>query len=139
MNKLVDWEIKFNNFIDINKNKSFKWGSWDCCKFSNSLIKEITGQDLIPKSLKWKDENTAMVAIKKYGKTLNGSIAKAAKSKKLEKIAEPYIQKADLVVFKEDSELVGICDGFNILGPTDDGIRVKSLEEVKILSIWRVN
>ena len=47
MKKIVDWEIKFNAFIEKNKNKPFEWGTWDCCKFSNALIKKITNEDLI--------------------------------------------------------------------------------------------
>jgi hypothetical protein len=64
MQKIVDWEIAFDSFINTNKNKSFEWGTWDCCLFSNALIKDITGEDLIPKTLKWKDEESAMKSIK---------------------------------------------------------------------------
>ena len=35
-------------------------------------------------------------------------------------------KRGDLVVFKEESELVGISDGFNILAPSEDGIEFKS-------------
>ena len=137
MRKIVDWEIAFDSFININKNKPFKWGTWDCCLFSNALIKDITGEDLIPKTLKWKDEESAMKSIKKYGGTLLQSIEKACKSKKLTEINKNYMTKGDLVVYKEVSELVGISDGMNILTPTDDCIGVKS--NVDILKVWRIN
>jgi len=137
MKKIVDWEIKFNAFIEKNKNKPFKWGSWDCCKFSNALIKKITNEDLIPKSLKWTDEKSAMKAIKTYNKTLLKSIEKACKSKGVKEIDKAYMTKADLVVYKEESELVGISDGMNVLTPTDDGIGVKN--NVNILKVWRID
>lgn len=137
MKKLIDWEIKFNLFIEKNKNKPFKWGSWDCCKFSNALIKEITGEDLIPKNLKWKDKISAMKAIKKYNKTLLKSIEKACKAKNVNEIDKAYITKGDLVVYKEESELVGISDGMNILTPTDDCVGVKN--NVNILKVWRID
>ncbi len=137
MKKLIDWEIKFNLFIEKNKNKPFKWGTWDCCKFSNALIKEITGEDLIPKKLKWKDETSAMESIKKYGKTLLKSIDKACKSKKIAVIDKMYVSKGDLVVYKEETELVGICDGMNILSPSEDGIEVKPTE--LIIKAWRID
>jgi len=137
MQKIVDWEIAFDSFINTNKNKSFEWGTWDCCLFSNALIKDITGEDLIPKTLKWKDEESAMKSIKKYGGTLLQSIEKACKSKKLTEINKNYMTKGDLVVYKEVSELVGISDGMNILTPTDDCIGVKS--NVDILKVWRIN
>lgn len=137
MKKLIDWEIKFNSFIEKNKNKPFKWGSWDCCKFSNALIKEITGEDLIPKTLKWEDETSAMKAIKKYNKTLLKSIEKACKSKNVNEIDKAYVTKGDLVVYKEESELVGVSDGMNILTPTDDCVGVKN--NVNILKVWRID
>jgi len=137
MKKIVDWEIKFNAFIEKNKNKPFKWGSWDCCKFSNALIKKITNEDLIPKSLKWTDEKSAMKAIKTYNKTLLKSIEKACKSKGVKEIGKAYMTKGDLVVYKEESELVGISDGMNVLTPTDDGIGVKN--NVNILKVWRID
>lgn len=138
MQKKINWEIEFNKFIDNKKNKPFRWGSWDCCKFSNGIIKAMTGENLIPKSLSWKNKETAMKSIKEYGGTLNKSITKACKDKNLTKINKNFITKGDLVVFKEESELVGVCDGYAILGPTDDGIRVKPLSEVNILNVWRI-
>jgi len=137
MKKILDWEIKFNDFIEKNKNKTFKWGSWDCCKFSNALIKKITNEDLIPKSLKWTDEKSAMQAIKTYNKTLLKSIEKACNSKGVKEIDKAYMTKGDLVVYKEESELVGISDGMNVLTPTDDGIGVKN--NVNVLKVWRID
>tara|TARA_R110001592_G_scaffold6338_4_gene34184 strand:+ start:1196 stop:1612 length:417 start_codon:yes stop_codon:yes gene_type:complete len=137
MKKIIDWEIAFDLFIQENKNKPFIWGLWDCCKFSNALIKKITGEDLIPKTLKWKDEESAMKSIKKYGGTLLKSIEKACKIKKIKEIPNAYMSKGDLVVYKEESELVGISDGINILTPTDDCIGVKT--NVNILKVWRID
>ena len=137
MKKILDWEIKFNNFIYENKNKPFAWGKWDCCKFSNAIIKEITGEDLIPKTLKWKDEATALEAIKKYGKTLLKSIEKACKSKGIKQIETAYVSKGDLVVYKEDSELVGIHDGMCILSVSEDGIVTK--ESSLIVAAWNID
>ena len=137
MHKINDWEIKFDKFIDTNKNKPFVWGSWDCCKFSNALIKEITGEDLIPKSLKWKDEKTAMKSIKKYGGDLLNSIKKACMLKKVNQINPAFVTKGDLVVYKEESQLVGISDGMYVLTPTDDCIGVKT--NVDMLGVWRID
>ena len=137
MKKILDWEIAFDSFIHDNRNKPFKWGLWDCCKFSNALIKEITGEDLIPKSLKWKDKESAMKAIKTYNKTLLQSIEKACKAKGVNHIDKAYMTKGDLVVYKEESQLVGISDGMNILTPTDDCIGVKN--NVDILKVWRID
>tara|TARA_R100001510_G_C7584652_1_gene156408 strand:- start:92 stop:511 length:420 start_codon:yes stop_codon:yes gene_type:complete len=137
MQKKVDWEILFDSFINKNKNKPFAWGSWDCCKFANSLIKEISGEDLIPKKLKWTDEKTAMKAIKDYGGDLLTSIKKACIAKKVNQINPYFVTKGDLVVYEEESQLVGISDGMYILTPTDDCIGVKT--NVTILGVWRID
>jgi hypothetical protein len=42
----------------------------------------MTGKDLIPKTLKWKDEESAMKAIKSYGGDLEGSIEKVCDKEK---------------------------------------------------------
>lgn len=137
MIKTTDWSIDLDEFLAKNRFKPFKWGSWDCCKFSNALIKKITNEDLIPKSLKWTDEKSAMKAIKTYNKTLLKSIEKACKSKGVKEIDKAYMTKGDLVVYKEESELVGISDGMNVLTPTDDGIGVKN--NVTVLKVWRID
>ena len=137
MKKKEDWEIHFHNFLHENKDRSFAWGKWDCCIFANDCIKAMTGEDLIPKELKWKDEKSAMQSIKVYGGTLLKSIDKACKAKKLKSIDLNYVTKGDLVVFKEETQLAGICDGFAILGPTDDGISVK--KDVDLKKAWRID
>ena len=137
MKKKEDWIDIFFEFVRENKDKPFEWGKWDCCIFANSCIKAMTGQNLIPSTLKWKNEETAMKAIKDYGKTLKGAVTKACKAKKLEEVKPAFITTGDLVVFKEESELVGISDGFNILSPSDDGIEFKSHD--LIVKGWRIN
>ena len=137
MKKIIDWQPVFNEFVKENYHKPFVWGKWDCCLFSDACIKAITGENLIPKSLKWKDEASAMVAIKEYGGTLGKAIDKAAKLKKLKKIKPMFLQCGDLVIFKEESELAGIYDGSAILAPSDDGIEVKPTELA--LRGWRVD
>ena len=80
MKKLPNWESMFHSFVE-NNNFPFEWGKNDCCKFSNALIKEITGKDLIPKTLKWHDEKSAIKAIKEFGGTLEKSIEKVCESR----------------------------------------------------------
>ena len=70
----------FDSFVKHN-NFPFEWGRNDCCKFSNAVIKQITGKDLIPQQLKWHDEESALKAIKSYGGNLEDSIEKACNEK----------------------------------------------------------
>ena len=140
MKKLPDWQIEFDAFLDKHKNTPFKWGEWDCCKFSNALIKVMTGKDLIPKTLTWHDETSAMKAIKDYGKTLELSIEKVCVDNGLEEIDKVYMTCGDLVVYKQEggeSELVGICNGFGILTPQDQSINVEPNSSA--IRAWRIN
>lgn len=125
----------FDSFVE-NNNFPFEWGKNDCCKFSNALIKQITGEDLIPKELKWHDEESAMKAIASYGGDIETSIEKACNEKGVGEIDKAFMTCGDLVVYEQNSSsLVGMCNGFGILTPTDDGINV--VENSLALRVWR--
>ena len=135
MKKLPNWEPMFHDFVKHN-NSPFEWGQNDCCKFSNALIKQITGKDLIPKKLKWHDEKSAIKAIESYGGDLETSIEKACNEKGVGEINKAFMTCGDLVVYEQnDSSLVGMCDGFGILTPTDDGIGVVNSDLA--YRVWR--
>ena len=135
MKKLPNWEPMFHDFVK-NNNFPFQWGQNDCCKFSNALIKQITGEDLIPKKLKWNDEESAMKAIASYGGDLETSIEKACNAKGVGEIDKAFMTCGDLVVYEQNgSSLVGMCNGFGILTPTDDGINV--VDNSLALRVWR--
>jgi hypothetical protein len=135
MKKLPNWQSMFDSFIE-NNDFPFEWGKNDCCKFSNAIIKQITGEDLIPEELKWHDEESAMKAIASYGGDLETSIEKACEAKGVGEIDKAFMTCGDLVVYKQnDSHLVGMCNGFGILTPTDDGINV--VENEMALRVWR--
>ena len=109
MKKLPNWEPMFHDFVKHN-NSPFEWGQNDCCKFSNALIKQITGKDLIPKKL--------------------------CNEKGVGEINKAFMTCGDLVVYEQnDSSLVGMCDGFGILTPTDDGIGVVNSDLA--YRVWR--
>ena len=128
MKKLSDWEARFHRFLVANRRKPFVWGQWDCCIFTNAAVKEITGEDLIPEELRWTDEQTAMQAIEKYGKTLGNSVYKAAMAAGLKMIAPTDARKGDVCVVKEEGKQVaGICDGFAVLCPSDGGYTHKPI------------
>ena len=138
MKKLTNWESMFHDFVK-NNNFPFVWGQNDCCKFSNALIKQITGEDLIPKKLKWNDEESAMKAIASYGGDLETSIEKACNAKSVCEIDKAFMTCGDLVVYEQShgSYLVGMCNGFGILTPTDDGIGVVNCDLAH--RVWRLD
>jgi len=125
MKKLPNWDQCLRDFLITHKKTPFQWGEWDCCLFSDSAIKAMTGENLIPDELIWEDEPSARQAIKGYGRTLGKSIEKAAMAKGLVRVKEA--QKGDLVVIKENgSEVAGISYGANVLCPSDNGFTRKN-------------
>ena len=136
MKKKEDWQTLLAKFLESHTQTPFEWGKWDCCIFSNAALKAISGKNVIPKELKWEDEDSAMQAIKEYGKTLNGALTKACKNAGMEVIPIGFATAGDLILYKEESELAGIHDGFNIISPTDDGLAVKPPELA--VKAWRV-
>ena len=140
LRKKPDWLILFDEFMDKNRSKRFIWGSWDCVLFSNSFIKYITGNNLLPKEWKWKNEEEAIKSIKKFGKNKGLAIAidnACKKVKGIERIDPMYISKGDLVVYKEETELCGISDGFKVLTPSKRGLASKN--DINIVGVWRIN
>ena len=137
MKRLPDWDIKLAEFLKKNRERDFEWGTWDCCIFANACLKEISGQDVIPKSLKWKDEKTAYKAIKDYGETLDKALEKAALAAGMEPIEVQYVTTGDLVVVMDDNKPVaGISDGSRVMSPSDGGYAF-SLPSL-IEKAWRV-
>jgi hypothetical protein len=137
MKKLGNWEQNLAEFLDESMEAPFEWGKWDCCIFSDSAIKAMTGKTVIPKELKWKNEKEAKKAIKSYGgSTLLKAMIKACKAKKLKEVDVAYVRKGDLVVYKEESQLVGISTGYNIVSPSGDGLAFKNNDLA--IKAWRI-
>ena len=137
MKKKEDWEKHLNNFVQSNFDKPFVWGQWDCCLFSDACIKAMTGQSLIPKELHWVDKESALETIRDYGITLINSIRKACEQKNLEKIHPSFLQKGDLVIIQQETQVCGIYDGSKTIGPSTDGI--SAISGNRIIEGWRIS
>lgn len=138
MRKKEDWKLQFHQFLKQNKDRSFSWGAWDCCKFTNAAVVAMTGKDLIPSELQWVDEKTAMEAIRDYGKTLGRSVQKAAKAAGLAEIRCSEASLGDVVVIKEDGgEVAGICDGHSVVCPSDGGYTYRPKAQAH--KVFRIN
>ena len=108
--------------------------------FTNGFIKAMTKKDLLPKQWKWKTEEEAMQCILKYGKGkgLASAIQNAIdRTSGIEEIDKQYIRKGDFGVYKEESELAFVFDGYHALGVDDKGMVVKS--NVDVVRAWRIN
>ena len=140
MKKIPNWELEFDALLNRKLFTPFQWGSWDCVHFTNAFIKAMTEESLLPVDWIWKNEEEAMKSIFRYGKGkgLASAIESAvSKTSGIVKIDNPYITKGDFGVYKEESELACVFDGFNALGVNDQGVVVK--ENVNVVQAWRIN
>jgi hypothetical protein len=77
-----------------------------------------------------------MKTIASYGGDLETSIEKACNAKGVGEIDKAFMTCGDLVIYEQNgSSLVGMCNGFGILTPTDDGINV--VDNSLALRVWR--
>ena len=132
--KLTSWEQSFHRFLAENRDRPFKWGEWDCVSFANAAIKAITGEEIMPKTLQWHDEESAKIAIKEYGGTLTRCVKKAALLKGLVRRQPEEAQKGDIVIITENkNRMVGICDGYAVVCPSDEGHSLKPKSSIRMV------
>tara|TARA_R100000734_G_C3317378_1_gene110478 strand:- start:1913 stop:2338 length:426 start_codon:yes stop_codon:yes gene_type:complete len=140
MKKLPDWEIEFDTVVNRNLYTPFKWGEWDCVHLTNTFIKAMTGESLLPSNWKWQTKEQAMQSIFKYGKGkgLVAAIDNAIELKDgIDAIDIQYMSKGDFGVHKEETELAFVFDGYASLGVDADGLVID--DDVDILKVWRIN
>ena len=137
MKKLVGWQTLLHHYLSENKNREFAWGDWDCCTFANGAIKAITGSSVLPPELSWQNESEAMEAIHSYGRTFANAIKMACRAAGLEPIDVQHITAGDICVYMNDNEeLCGICDGFTLISPADQGYAFTKCDAARLA--WRV-
>lgn len=138
MNKVKDWEERLHQFFIDSQDKPFEWGTWDCCKFVDAAVVAMTNEHLIPSDLDWKNEKEARTAISAYGRTLTGGISKAAKAAGLSAVNPSDVKKGDVVVVKDaGARVAGLCDGYAILSPSDDGYTYRPKSQAH--KVFRIN
>lgn len=124
MKKLEDWRINLRLFFAMHKDYPFTWGSWDCCKFADGAIVAMTGQSIIPESFQWHDKKSGIKIIKENGGNLTECVKYLALKAGMKHTRT--IQLGDLVCYKQKTAAVGICDGFGIRAPSDEGVAIVS-------------
>ena len=137
MIKVPEWQTKLHQYLTENRDRDFVWGEWDCCIFSDGAIHAISGKHVIPSELRWGNESDAFESITEYGRTFANAIKKAARGAGLEPIDVSQITAGDLAVYMNNNEeLCGICDGYALISPADDGYAFNKCDTARIA--WRV-
>ena len=137
MKKLPDWQIHLHQYLTENRDRDFMWGTWDCCIFSDGALHAISGRHVIPSELRWGSEATAMKAISEYGRTFANALKKACREAGLIPVDVAQITAGDLCIYTDaNEELCGICDGYALLTPSEEGYAFNKCELARIA--WRV-
>jgi hypothetical protein len=63
-----DWQERLKLFLTVNRQRPFRWGSWDCCLFACNAVREITGSDL---ALHYRGQYKTMLGAMRL---INGSV-----------------------------------------------------------------
>ena len=139
MKKLPQWEIRLFDFISSNKDKSFKWGKWDCCIFVIEAVRAMTETEIMKPS--WNNKLEALFFIKENGKTINSATTKFLKKSGLKSIDKNFITAGDVVLLKDihnnNEQIMGICTGNLIACVSEEGISYR--ENQSAVKVWRIN
>lgn len=131
--RLIDWQLRFSDFIVKRRAMPFAWGRNDCCLFAADAVFAMTGNDFGGDALgAYTDAKGALRMTEERG----GLRAIAS-----EALGEPVpalrAAVGDVVLLVNDGrELLGICNGTNAIGPGPDGLAVLGMETA--LAAWKV-
>lgn len=131
-----DWSIRLNHMVNNNKERPFKWGSWDCCLFAAEAVKAMTGEDLASDLRgRYRTELGALRAIKKVG---CNSIEELLDSRLNTETPRLLACRGDVaLVDRPGGDAAGIIYGAGILVVTREGMQQIPLSLAK--KVWSVN
>lgn len=133
MNRLHDWQIRFEAFIASRQSVPFVWGANDCALFAADAVCAITGQDPAPPGLRaHRTEKQALRALERHGGL--HSIATAALG---QPVAASQASVGDIVLVKVGKrDALAVCNGQTAFGPSAHGLVAVGMETASLA--WRV-
>jgi hypothetical protein len=138
--RLPDWQTRFSAFGIERESLPFRWGSNDCCLFAAASVEAITGVN-------------PMASFERYG-TLPGPRRAALRRvlRRLDKAGglkalathflgapvSPLLAAVGdvVVVMNEGQEMLGVCNGVNVLAPGKLGMAVLGMDAA--LAAWKI-
>lgn len=135
MMRVIDWDQKLAEFVEVKRNEPFAWGKNDCFFFAMDCVALMRGVDV---AAEFRGKYDSVIsAVKLQAK--NGSI------KWLDKHFVRYennrmIQRGSIICYEHathnPSEALGICLGTEFVAPGADGIEFLPMSQTFIG--WRV-
>jgi len=130
--RLPDWQQRFADFGRARITTPFAWGSNDCCTFAAAAVEALTGVN-------------PMQSVPAYDKPLEaarlieegGGLEHLASSLLGAPVPPVMAAVGDVVlVINADREMLGVCNGTNVLAPGKDGMAVFGMDAA--LAAWKI-
>lgn len=127
-----DWQQRFSAFGRARINMPFAWGSNDCCTFAAAAVEALTGA-------------APMAAVPPYDSAIvaarlveeGGGLEPLAASFLGASVPPVMAAVGDIVlVINSEREMLGVCNGTNVLAPGAQGIAVLGMESA--LAAWKI-
>lgn len=122
--KKENFEHEMNEFIEANKDRQFKYGEWDCCIFTASIVKIISGKDYI-KEFKYKTKKKAYDLIQKAGGLVQ------ILDERFERLDNMNLAQRGDLCYKDDA--IGICIGSKAIFVNKEGYSFFKIDECQLI------
>jgi hypothetical protein len=130
--RLQDWQLRFSEFGKARASMPFAWGSNDCCTFAAAAVEAQTGADPMA-SVPAYDSAAEAARMMEEG----GGLEQLASSLIGPPVPAAMAGVGDIVlVVNAAREMLGVCNGINVLAPGEAGMVVLGMESA--LAAWKI-
>jgi hypothetical protein len=121
--RVENWESKLNAYIEENKDKAFKYGTWDCCIFTAGAVQIVTGFNHITE-FKYKTKKTAEKLLKE-----GGGIEAILDSKFDRKSIPCMAKRGDIILY---NKAIGVCVGNKAIFLNEEGYATVPMKDWEV-------
>ena len=138
--KTTGWQGRLFRYIAANQKRTFDRGTFDCLRFCNGAVQEMSGQSITHELLgTYANDLEAVRILRNLGD--NGLINEAEKalvSAGCIEVAIPFAQTGDMLFYDKGETENGfaVCVGQHAMTPGQDGLR--SVPTRKAARAWRI-
>lgn len=129
-----DWPERLNQIIIDSRDKSFMWGSHDCCLFAANVILELIGKDF---ANDLRSTYSTVLEAARILKERNG-VRGIATSALGNEISPSLAQRGDIVLIhtEEHGDTLTVCIGEYCIAPGADKLQYIPMNDA--ITAWRV-
>lgn len=121
--RLENWPALLDAFIEARRERSFAWGTQDCCMFAADAVREITGLDPAAEFRGRYDSALGAIRLLWDRGGVEGVVVAAAKAHGFAEISPAFARRGDLVLGDFGHDVAaGICLGAHVAFPGPNGL-----------------